>query len=331
MATPALQAKERGNKAYKAKKFEEAVKHYDEAISLDATDITFYTNKGAVCIEQGNYDGAIETCKKAVEVGGANGADSKLIAKAHARIGKAYFLKDEPSEALKAFDDALFEHRSPDILKEKNTVKKRILEKKSQEYIDPEKSNEAKDKGNAVFKDGKYAEAIEWYTEAIKRNPQNHVPYSNRAAAYTKLLEFGLAEADCNKCIEIKPDFMKGYMRKANCLKLNGAREMSSGNPNVLMEAKAMYEKCLELDAGNAEAKEGWKFCQQKLNELPPEKRAEAAMSDPEIQKIMSDPAMQTILKQMQEDPSAAQEHLKNPVIRGRFQKLVESGIVRVA
>ena len=46
MATPALQAKERGNKAYKAKKFEEAVKHYDEAISLDATDITFYTNKG---------------------------------------------------------------------------------------------------------------------------------------------------------------------------------------------------------------------------------------------------------------------------------------------
>ncbi len=31
-------------------------------------------------------------------------------------------------------------------------------------------------------------------------------------------------------------------------------------------------------------------------------------MQDPEVQKIMSDPVMQTILKQMQEDPMAAKE-----------------------
>ena len=46
MATPALKAKELGNKAYKAKQFDVAIKHYDEAIALDPTDITFYNNKG---------------------------------------------------------------------------------------------------------------------------------------------------------------------------------------------------------------------------------------------------------------------------------------------
>jgi stress-induced-phosphoprotein 1 len=48
MTTPALKAKELGNKAYKAKQFDVAIKHYDEAIALDSTDITFYNNKGGL-------------------------------------------------------------------------------------------------------------------------------------------------------------------------------------------------------------------------------------------------------------------------------------------
>ena len=51
MATPALKAKELGNKAYKAKQFDTAIKHYDEAIALDPTDITFYNNKGGLCTD----------------------------------------------------------------------------------------------------------------------------------------------------------------------------------------------------------------------------------------------------------------------------------------
>ena len=50
MATPALKAKELGNKAYKAKQFDAAIKHYDEAIALDPTDITFYNNKGGMSL-----------------------------------------------------------------------------------------------------------------------------------------------------------------------------------------------------------------------------------------------------------------------------------------
>ena len=41
----ALAAKEKGNAAYKSKQFEEALKHYEEAISLDPNDMTYYNNK----------------------------------------------------------------------------------------------------------------------------------------------------------------------------------------------------------------------------------------------------------------------------------------------
>ncbi|KAH3845447.1 hypothetical protein DPMN_087728 [Dreissena polymorpha] len=66
--SPAVAAKEKGNNAYKAKNFEEALKFYDEAIALDPSDMTYLNNKAA-------------TCEKAVDVGRENRADYKIIAK----------------------------------------------------------------------------------------------------------------------------------------------------------------------------------------------------------------------------------------------------------
>ena len=41
----ALQEKELGNAAYKAKRFDEAIEHYNAAIALDDTDISFLSNR----------------------------------------------------------------------------------------------------------------------------------------------------------------------------------------------------------------------------------------------------------------------------------------------
>ena len=49
-----------------------------------------------------------------------------------------------------------------------------------------------------------------------------------------------------------------------------------------------------------------------------------------QIVSILQDPIMQSILQQAKDDPAALQEHLKNPGIRSKIQKLVHAGVIRM-
>ena len=72
-------------------------------------------------------------------------------------------------------------------------------------------------------------------------------------------------------------------------------------------DSKAMsaFQKALELDPNNYDAREGLQKCYAADD---PETRRKRALQNPEIQQIMADPAMQMILQQMQENPSAIKE-----------------------
>jgi stress-induced-phosphoprotein 1 len=47
-----------------------------------------------------------------------------------------------------------------------------------------QQAQEYKEKGNKAFTAEKYADSITWYTKAIQSDPNDHVLYSNRSAAY---------------------------------------------------------------------------------------------------------------------------------------------------
>lgn len=49
-----------------------------------------------------------------------------------------------------------------------------------------------------------------------------------------------------------------------------------------------------------------------------------------QILQLMSDPVMNSILQQAQNNPSALQEHMKNPAIKSKINKLIHAGIIRV-
>lgn len=115
--------KKKGNEAYKARKFEEAIAFYENAWTLYPKDISYLTNLAAVFFEQGEYDKAIETCAKAVEEGRELRADYKMVAKAFGRMGTSYQKKGDLENAIKFYNKSLTEHRTPDVLEKLRSVR----------------------------------------------------------------------------------------------------------------------------------------------------------------------------------------------------------------
>ena len=54
-------------------------------------------------------------------------------------------------------------------------------------FRSPEEGDLAKARGNAFVKEANWPFAIREYTDAVKRNPENPVYYSNRAMVYMKV------------------------------------------------------------------------------------------------------------------------------------------------
>jgi len=317
--------KEAGNAAYKAKNFDEAIDHYSKAIETLPDEMSYHNNLAAVKFEQKDYDACIATCKKAIEVGRAVRADYKIVAKSYARIGNAFKAQGKVDEAIRAYEDSLMEDRTNEVESKLKAMQKAKKQAEIDAYVNPEKAEEVRLEGNELFKEGKYAAAIEKYTDAMKRNPKAHVPYSNRAACYQKLMEWQLALKDADKCVEMDPKFVKGWSRKA-------------GIHFFLKEYhKAMdaYNEILKHEPENEEAKNGLDMVIAKINESSQggevdKERQARAMADPEIQGILGDPQMRSILNEMQTDPKKAQAAMNDPAISAKLQKLIAAGVLQV-
>jgi len=72
--------KKLGTENYKKREFDAAIEHYGKAWDIHK-DITYLTNMSAAQFEKGDYEAAIESCKKAIEEGREVRTDFKIIAK----------------------------------------------------------------------------------------------------------------------------------------------------------------------------------------------------------------------------------------------------------
>lgn len=108
-----------------------------------------------------------------------------------------------------------------------------------------------KEQGNEAIKKKNYDEAIRLYGEAIALSKSDHVLYSNRSAAYAEAKRYEEALCDAQKCIELKPDFAKGYSR------LGWAQE----HLKKLMDAKRSYLEGLKYDSKNTVMTAGLRRC----------------------------------------------------------------------
>jgi stress-induced-phosphoprotein 1 len=71
-----------------------------------------------------------------------------------ARIGNCYMKKGDQPQALHWFEKSLSEHRDPEIVKKQKELEKIVREQQKLAYINPELSDQEKNKGNELFKKG---------------------------------------------------------------------------------------------------------------------------------------------------------------------------------
>lgn len=107
--------------------------------------------------------------------------------------------------------------------------------------------NALKEKGNAALAAEKFDEAIQSYSEAISLDPNNHVLYSNRSAAYAKAGKYEQALKDADETIAKNSTWPKGYSRKGSALV----------GMQKFVEAFEAYQQGLEQDPNNAALQQG--------------------------------------------------------------------------
>ena len=89
-----------------------------------------------------------------------------------------------------------------------------MAENTTEEEPDPEaRSLALKDEGNQASLAGRILNAIELYTQACECAPKpNAIILSNRAQAYIKVENYGLAILDATAAIEADPTYAKAYL-----------------------------------------------------------------------------------------------------------------------
>ncbi|VVD00973.1 unnamed protein product [Leptidea sinapis] len=115
-------------------------------------------------------------------------------------------------------------------------------------------AEEFKNEANEYFKKQNYIIAIEFYSKAIEKNPNNAVYYANRSISNLRLENFGYALSDATKAIEIDRSYTKAYYRRAAAymslskykLALKDFEYVTKVRPND-QDAKMKYNECAKI------------------------------------------------------------------------------------
>lgn len=120
-----------------------------------------------------------------------------------------------------------------------------------------QKAEALKQKGNDAFKNGKFQQAVDLYSQAIEAD-KTPTLLCNRAFAYLKAELPGGALADAEEAIKIEPGFVKAYYRKASAHLYLGKYK----------EAEKDFAIVLQLVPGDKDAQTKHSLCQKEIRRI---------------------------------------------------------------
>lgn len=211
------QFKAKGNDAFKAKNFKEAIDWYTKAIDLDPTSenaAALYSNRAASWTSLNDHTKALSDAELCIRV-------KPSWLKGHFRKAVALEALNRLDEAQKAYQEALKTEPANEEVQQKLTqINSRIKERN--EKSTPQSCKTADDArivGNSLFGLGKYDQAAQFYTRAIElthgNTPEKANYFANRAACNQQVHAYKQVIADCNEALAIDSNHVKALLRRA--------------------------------------------------------------------------------------------------------------------
>uniref|UniRef100_A0A7S4BN38 Calcineurin-like phosphoesterase domain-containing protein n=1 Tax=Chrysotila carterae TaxID=13221 RepID=A0A7S4BN38_CHRCT len=243
--------KKSGDRAFQAKDFEKAERHYSSALRQAADQpvdqvlvATLYSNRAACRSHQHRHAEALSDGQEALR-------RRPDWARAHSRVGAALFSLRRWDEAKAAYETGL--SVDPGSVELRDGLRQTLTR-----VGGGGDAAAAKQRGNAFFKAGKHVEAIAAYDDAIAAAPSDETLYSNRSAAQAALGNLDAALADAKRAIALAGTWPKGYSR-AGYAALQGGDEEA---------AYWFYSNGLRWDAQNVELTRGRSAAMQQINSV---------------------------------------------------------------
>mmetsp|Transcript_13331 Transcript_13331/g.25051 ORF Transcript_13331/g.25051 Transcript_13331/m.25051 type:complete len:555 (+) Transcript_13331:137-1801(+) len=128
-----------------------------------------------------------------------------------------------------------------------------------------------KEQGNEQLIKGHFLEAIGFYSDALEYSPTNSVILSNRAQAYIKVENYGLAMADATAALESDPKYAKAYYRR-------GSAQFALGH---LKDSRKDFRKVCQLQPKSKDARAKLQACEKAIREEAFRKAIESEMTSP--------------------------------------------------
>ncbi|WP_373521637.1 tetratricopeptide repeat protein [Aquiflexum sp.] len=228
-----------GRLKYWQEKNEEAVIYYSKAIELNPDYAMYWENRAYANEKLENLRPAENDIQHALSLEETPARFNLL--------GLIYFKLNDFQSALEYFTKAENDEPTNRVYIENRASAYRNLELYDEAIQEYQRSIEIKESDfsfNAIgvmkYLQGKFMEAIDFYSKALQLDGNNPIYWENRALAYEKAGNYEFAEMDSKKALEIEDSSGR-----------NNILGLSLHKQGKIDEAIVYYSKALELDANN--------------------------------------------------------------------------------
>jgi tetratricopeptide (TPR) repeat protein len=224
-------------------KYNEALKYYDEVISIIPKNKMVWANKAFSLNRLSRYADAIVCCDTAIAI-------DPVFSVAYLNKGNALQGLGKFQEAIICYNQALeIKPWFVEVLHDK-AMCLISLEKYNESIeccntaieINPKYPNAYKCKGNALLRLERYQDAIENFDNAINIDSRDKNAWNTKAIAFAHLKDFQSALVCAEKSLEIDNKYCDAYLTKSTTLLRMGKKEEAIEPLNQLLQIDPLYQ-----------------------------------------------------------------------------------------